>query len=694
MTQLAAELPRLANGEPDVDLWLDGASGVASDSRKMARTVLDLVPDGTVRRFGLALFELLWQLKMDVVTVMAGMSLSAVQRGDIEVDALPAEVAELVGAVLRLGAVDVLAFEDSAVLSSESKSQAENVRHLLIALIDDPRVAVVKLAERVVTLRNAGNGDRAARHVAAREAVEFFAPLAGRLGIWQLKWFLEDLAFSHLFPKQYKDVVAKLDSRRESRERQVEAIRQDLEFRLSNAGIEGEVQGRAKHVYSIWKKMNHKAIAFSEVRDVQAVRVLVASVSDCYRVLGVVHTSWPHIPSELDDYIANPKENGYRSIHTTVIGPAGKNLEVQIRTWEMHEEAELGVCAHWAYKDDPNGDTTEQDSMRSQKMDWLRSVLEWYEQRFDPRDGGVARSAMAASNIFAGEQRIYVTTPQGHVLDLAANATPVDFAYRVHTEIGHRCRAARVNGRLVPLNRCLATGECVEVETAEEAAPPREWLNPALGYVNTARARSKVQSWFRAQLAESNIGAGRALLEESLARLELPLPAEDDALPARGAPSFKALAKRAGYATEEEMLLAIGVGDQLVVDLVSLLRENGGHAAAVEHEESSSVFLGLIVNGRDRDGLLRDVMAVVASASIPVVAANARADVPGKSATITLELQVADGPDADSLQRVLADIGRVPDVAEVSWSPVPRRPIVNPAAGGEPMAHADGQLEA
>lgn len=657
MTRLAAELPRLANGAPDVDLWLDGASGVASGSREMARTVLDLVPEGEARAFGLALFELLWQLKMDVVTVMAGMSLFAVQRGDIDVDALPTEVAALVSAVLRLGAVDVLAFDDSAVLSSESKSQAENVRHLLIALIDDPRVAVAKLAERVVALRNAGGGDRAARHVMAREAVEFFAPLAGRLGIWQLKWYLEDLAFSHLFPKQYKDVATKLDSRREARERQVEAIRQDLEFRLSNAGIEGEVQGRAKHVYSIWKKMNHKAIEFSEVRDVQAVRVLVANVNDCYRVLGVVHTSWPHIPNELDDYIANPKENGYRSIHTTVIGPVGKNLEVQIRTWEMHEEAELGVCAHWAYKDDPNGGAVEQDSTRSQKMDWLRSVLEWYDQRFDPRDGGTARSALAASNVFAGEQRIYVTTPQGHVLDLAANATPVDFAYRVHTEIGHRCRAARVNGRPVPLNRCLATGECVEVETAEEAAPPREWLNPALGYVNTARARSKVQSWFRAQVAESNVGAGRALLEESLARLELRLP------------DFQTLAKRAGYAAEEDMLLAIGVGDQLVIDLVRMLTGNGDHAAPSGANEGPGVFLGLVVSGRDRDGLLRDVMSAVAAASIPVAAANARANVPGESATITLELHVADGPETETFQRVLEDIGRISGVDEVSWLP-------------------------
>ena len=672
MAEVVAELPRLANGAPDVDLWLDGACGVATESRKTARLVLDLVPQGEQRALGLALFELLWQLKMDVVTVTSGLCLFAVQRGDVDVDALPAEVGKLVSAVLRLAAVDVLAFDDSAVLASESKSQAENVRHLLIALIDDPRVAVAKLAERVVALRHARNGDRAARHVAAREAMEFFAPLAGRLGIWQLKWSLEDLAFRQLYPQQYKEVVGNLDSRRDARERQVEAIRQDLEFRLSAAGIEGEVQGRAKHIYSIWKKMRHKAIGFSEVHDVQAARVLVESVNDCYRVLGLVHTSWPHIPSEFDDYIANPKENGYRSIHTAVVGPAGKLLEVQIRTWEMHEEAELGVCAHWAYKDEPDapahGASTpaHEDSQRSQKMDWLRSVLEWHDQRLGA-PGGAYSAVATASNVFRSEQRIYVTTPQGHVLDLAANATPVDFAYRVHTEIGHRCRGARVDGRPVPLNRRLATGECVEIETTEAAEPPREWLNPELGYVNTSRARSKVQSWFRAQLAESNIRAGRTLLEESLARLGRPLAEANGDASAAG--FFKAMAERAGYAGEDDMFLAVGVGDALVIDLVKARAEDAGAVPAQASEDRASAIERLTVYGRDRDGLLRDVMSAVAAASIPVVAAHAHADVPGESATITIDVHVADGAeDGRRLAQALADIGEVEGVAVVSPS--------------------------
>ena len=345
----------------------------------------------------------------------------------------------------------------------------------------------------------------------------FFAPLAGRLGIWQLKWALEDLAFRHLYPAEYQDIADNLDGRREARERQVEAIRQDLAFRLTAAGIsDAVVQGRAKHIYSIWNKMSYKAVGFKDVYDVQAVRVLVADIDTCYRVLGIVHRSWPPISREFDDYIANPKANGYRSIHTAVIGPAGKTLEVQIRTRTMHEESELGMCAHWAYKDETNGtgDGPPADAGGSQKIDWLRSLLEWQEEQREVASA-VAGVASAAP-VFRGQDRVFVTTPQGHVLDLAPGATPVDFAYRIHTEIGHRCRGARIDGRQVPLNTRLNTGECVEIETGDSATPQREWLNPLLGYVTTARARSKIQSWFRDQSAASNIEAGQALLEAAV----------------------------------------------------------------------------------------------------------------------------------------------------------------------------------
>ena len=650
-------LPRLPNGEPDIDVWLDQASGFSVENRATAVALLDLLADDASRESGLELLELLLNLRMDFTTVMAGLALFAVYQGEVDPSQLPGDVAGLVAALLPLCNTGSLSFSDSAVLSSEAKSQTENVRHMLIALIDDPRVAVVKLAERVVTLRHAREAPKPERQPMAREVMEFFVPLANRLGIWQLKWMLEDLAFSHLHPEKYRQIAAKLDGRREVRERQVEAIRQDLEFRLANDGVEAEVHGRAKHIYSIWRKMNHKAIDFSQVRDVQALRVLVETVPACYRVLGVVHTSWPHIRSEFDDYIANPKDNGYRSIHTAVIGPAGKTLEVQIRTRAMHEECELGLCAHWAYKEPEQSAAGKAPSsaLQSKKIDWLRSVLEWHDEIGSAANGG-----------YMAQERVFVTTPRGHVLDLSPGATAVDFAYRVHTEIGHRCRGARVNGIRVPLNKQLTTGEIVEIDTGDEEAPKREWLNPALGYVKTSRARGKIQTWFKNQLAESNVRAGRALVEETMARLGL---GEDFATTER----FRALVERAGYDSAETLFLAVGVGDQLVFDLVRMLpgetdltdqsiaRE--GLAPRMQDADAGTGSLqGIVVRGVDRDGLLRDVMAVVADLSISVVAANAQADVPGSRATITMRLHIAD---VAELARVIDAIRRVHDVLDV-----------------------------
>lgn len=660
MADFSAPLPRFPNGEPDLDIWLDRASNLSSARRRQAVRVFELVTNEAARRPGLMLVELLLQLRMDIVTVMAGMAFHAVGRGDLATDALPAPVAKLVDAVRRLAATNVLAFHDAAVLASESKTQADNVRHLLVALIDDPRVAVLKLAERVVALRRGNAIDAAEHHLAAKEAMAFFAPLAGRLGIWQLKWALEDLSFRRLYPDQYQSIANKLDGRREARERQVEAIRQDLAFRLATKGIEdAEVQGRAKHIYSIWKKMRHKAIDLAEVYDMQAVRVLVDDVDACYRVMGIVHNSWPHIPTEFDDYIANPKPNGYRSIHTAVFGPMGKMLEVQIRTRTMHEESELGVCAHWAYKDDTggSGERKRRDAAGSQKMDWLRSLLEWHEEQ-RTFAGAPRQTTGEAANGAPGlgsEERIFVTTPQGHVLDLAPNATPVDFAYRVHTEIGHRCLGARVDGREVSLSSRLRTGECVEIETGPAAAPRREWLNPALGYVNTARARSKVQSWFRDQLAEPNIQAGRALLVEAIG-------------PGCNWPE---LAKRAGYRAADDLMLAVGVGEQLVIDLVPFLRPKAAAAVAAAAEPPQEIASGhssrdvrhVTITGRDRDGLLRDVTTAVAQAGLSLVGAAATADVPGTRATITLDLQPAS---ASKIDDVLAALRRVPDVLDVN----------------------------
>ena len=662
-------LPRSPNGEPDIDVWLDQASGFSTENRVAAVGLLELLSDAETREAGLELLELLLRLRMDFVTVMAGMTLFAVQRDIVDASRLPEEIASVVLALLPLANIHGLSFSNVAVLSSQSKSQTDNVRHMLIALINDPRVVVIKLAERVVTLSRARDVAASERRTMAREAMEFFVPLANRLGIWQLKWMLEDKAFSCLHPTEYRTIADKLDDRREARERQVEAIRQDLEFRLSAAGITAEVHGRAKHIYSIWRKMIDKDIDLSEVRDMQAVRVLVDSVGTCYSVLGIVHTSWPHIPAEFDDYIANPKKNGYRSIHTAVIGPAGKTLEVQIRTHEMHEECELGLCAHWAYKSE-EVTTLEANrhpsALQSQKIDWLRGVLEWHDE-----------IGTATNGDYMTQEQVFVTTPRGHVLDLSPGATALDFAYRVHTEVGHRCRGARVDGRRVPLNRPLVTGECVEIETGEEEAPKREWLDPALGYVKTSRSREKIRAWFKSQVVESNLRAGRALLDDTMERLGL------GGRFGQGE-RVAALAERAGYKSADDLLIAVGVGDQLVFDLVKMLPSNVRGHSLIEPietpEQAQGVMQGVIIRGRDRQGLLRDVMAAVADLSVWVVGAEARADVPGTRATITMRLNASKrrgtvnsngATEMVTLARVIDAIRRVPDVEDVRRTNVP-----------------------
>lgn len=662
-------LPRSPDGEPDIDVWLDQASGFSTENRVAAVGLLELLSDSETREAGLELLELLLRLRMDFVTVMAGMTLFAVQRGIVDANRLPEEIASVVLALLPLANIHGLSFSNVAVLSSQSKSQTDNVRHMLIALINDPRVVVIKLAERVVTLSRAKDVAASERRTMAREAMEFFVPLANRLGIWQLKWMLEDQAFSCLHPTEYRTIADKLDDRREARERQVEAIRQDLEFRLSAAGITAEVHGRAKHIYSIWRKMIDKDIDLSEVRDMQAVRVLVDSVGTCYSVLGIVHTSWPHIPTEFDDYIANPKKNGYRSIHTAVIGPAGKTLEVQIRTHEMHDECELGLCAHWAYKSE-EVTTLEANrhpsALQSRKIDWLRGVLEWHDE-----------IDTAANGDYMAQEQVFVTTPRGHVLDLSPGATALDFAYRVHTEVGHRCRGARVDGRRVPLNRPLVTGECVEIETGEEEAPKREWLDPALGYVKTSRSREKIRAWFKSQVVESNLRAGRALLDDTMERLGL---GDQFGQGERVA----ALAERAGYKSADDLLIAVGVGDQLVFDLVKMLPSNVRGHSLIERietpEQAQGVMQGVIIRGRDRQGLLRDVMAAVADLSVWVVGAEARADMPGTRATITMRLNASKrrgtansngATEMVTLARVIDAIRRVPDVEDVRRTNVP-----------------------
>jgi GTP pyrophosphokinase len=389
--------------------------------------------------------------------------------------------------------------------------QAETLRKMMLAIASDPRLVLARIAERLVALRHARELAPPERESLALEARTLLAPLASRLGIWQLKWELEDLAFRYLEPEAYRRIADALNERRTDRERYIQEVCEKLGTHLTRAGIEAKVYGRPKHMYSIYRKMQRKQVTFERLFDIRAVRVVVQSIRDCYAALGIVHGLWPYIPGEFDDYIATPKGNGYRSIHTAVVGPQGRNLEVQIRTPGMHEHAELGVAAHWTYKEGTTGDAQYQ-----RKIEWARRLLEPVSNR-----EGADRDALERMSKELFEDRVYALTPKGEVVDLPSGATPLDFAYTLHTSLGHRCRGAKVNGRIVPLNHALANGSLVEIITSKHEAPSRDWLAPEQGYLVSARARGKVRAWFRKQDAADNRTDGRAIAERELARTGL-----------------------------------------------------------------------------------------------------------------------------------------------------------------------------
>ena len=421
---------------------------------------------------------------------------------------LGAAPAQIAAALMRLGALGLP--RDWSPAQGLDTRQTETLRKMLLAVVSDPRLVLARLAEELVALRHARHLGVAERARRALEARAVYAPLANRLGVWQLKWELEDLAFRYLEPDEYRRVAAALNERRADRERYIELLCAELRAELAAAGIAAQVYGRPKHIYSIYRKMQRKQLDFTQLFDVRAVRVVVNSVPECYAALGIVHGRWPYIPGEFDDYIATPKGNGYRSIHTAVIGPQAKSVEVQIRTREMHEHAELGVAAHWSYKEGGP-----RDAQYQRKIEWVRRLLE-------PEGGTGAdadRDLIEGMRTELFEDRVYVLTPKGEVIDLPHGATPLDFAYSVHTSLGHRCRGAKINGRIVPLTYALANGEIVEIITGKQDAPSRDWLAPEQGYLVSARNRAKVRAWFRRQDAGDNASAGRELAERELTRI-------------------------------------------------------------------------------------------------------------------------------------------------------------------------------
>ncbi|HEX9301477.1 MAG TPA: bifunctional (p)ppGpp synthetase/guanosine-3',5'-bis(diphosphate) 3'-pyrophosphohydrolase [Casimicrobiaceae bacterium] len=486
-------------------------------------------------------------LRLDAGTVEAGLliGLSAAKAFDAEevTARFGADVATIVAGVARMDEIRALPATGDA---DDRAAQAERLRKMLLAMVDDIRVVLVKLAERTQALRylvTTGKEQADTRERTAREVQDLFAPLANRLGVWQLKWELEDLSLRVLEPDTYKAIAKMLDERRQDRERYIDDVVALLRRELAAAGIRADVTGRPKHIYSIWSKMRRKQAGIETLYDIRAVRVLVDDVKDCYAALGIVHHLWTPLPGEFDDYIAKPKANNYRSLHTAVIGPEGKALEVQIRTVEMHQHSEYGVAAHWRYKE-TGQKGIRRDPAFEDRIAWLRQVLDWKDAVAD------ASEWLAAFKSSLFTDTIYVLTPQGKVVDLPRGATPVDFAYAVHTSLGHRCRGARVDGAMVPLNYALKNGQRVEIVATKQGGPSvgpsRDWLNAELGYVTSHRARTKVRQWFKAQQQEETLAHGRAMVERELARA------------GATAVNLDAVAVEAGFQKADELFAAVG----------------------------------------------------------------------------------------------------------------------------------------
>jgi len=677
----------------------------------------------------LAVARILTELRLDTETLAAAILHDVVEDTGIEIEEIERDfgrgVARLVDGVTKMQLIHRVGIGQAGGGQAEDglhggerpaqHAQAESLRKMLLAMAEDVRVVLIKLADRLHNMRTLGALPEAKQQRIARETLDIFAPLANRLGIWQVKWELEDLSFRYLEPEPYRRIAALLAERRTDRESYIERFMATLQAELASAGVQAEISGRPKHIYGIWRKMQRKHKSFEQITDLRGVRIHVGSVRDCYAALGVVHGRWTYIAGEFDDYIATPKENHYRSIHTAVIGPEGKTVEVQIRTHDMHREAELGVAAHWRYKEGRSA-----ESGFDAKIAWLRSLLEWK----DEVAGAVEFVDQFKSEVFS--ERVYVFTPKGNIVDLPAGATPLDFAYHIHSDVGHRCRGAKVDGRIVPLTYPLQTGERVEVLTVKEGSPSRDWLSPQLGYLHTSKARSKVSHWFRQQNYEVSVAAGRETLERELQRQGL------------GEVNFVKLAGHFGHAKVDDFLAALGRGEVRPGQIASAMQDQGpprtgmpesmvrpaaprkptagvtieglgnllSHMAKCCNPLPGDPIVGFITRGRgvtvhrsdcpnalrhrdeggerlievlwggdstdtypveiqitayDRPGLLRDVTGVLANEKINVVGVSTATD-RDQVAHMTFTLLI---PGVEILSHVLALIDRVPNVMEV-----------------------------
>ena len=684
-------------------------------------------------RHRLAGADILFGLRMDAETLCAALLQGCLGRAGIDADLL----AERFGPGLVRMATDLARIEQLTSVEyvaaggkraeRSRREHEENLRRMLLGIGEDVRVVLVVLADRLHLLRRSKHLGRPRQLEIADDTRRVYAPLANRLGVWQIKWELEDLALRAAEPEEYMRIARALSERRNERQSYIGRVLEQLRTELAAAGIAAEVTGRPKHIYSIWRKMQRKGVDIDQIFDLRAVRILVEDVPACYSALGVVHGLWRHIPSEFDDYIATPKGNQYQSLHTAVIGPEDKPLEVQIRTHAMHEHAEYGVAAHWAYKEAKGHDADFQ-----RRIVWMRNWLE-HAGEADPGDDFVEQ--------FKAElepAHVYVLTPQAKVVELPRGSTPLDFAYAIHSEIGHRCRGARVDGRMVPLTYRLSSGETVEIITQKNAQPSRDWLSSHQGYLVTARARNRVRQWFKQQDFDRHVADGRAALERELTRLAIDatpqwdklaerfnLKTGDDLLAAVGRgdvalgqvarqvgepkaerrePVDELPAPRAPKAAQEQSgrseVVVEGVGDLMthmaaccrpvpydkligyvsvgrgiivhrrncreILKLSDTERERLVEVSWASQPAEASYPVDILLTAADRKGLLRDISSALADADANVLGSGTHTDPTNDVAHMHFTMEVTD---AEHLERILSRLKQLPDVLNVARAP-------------------------
>ncbi len=719
MAAIKQKFPHLPDGNVDIETWLQKIkttysleniellSRICSLAQTTSKGMTTFYGQPCIEQ-GLEMAEIILNLKLDQEAIAAAVMTSTIQHVHLGMETIVTQLSEgtakLIAGVEQMNAISNLT---KNIDKNRDQTQTDRLRKMLLAMVSDIRVVLIKLAERTCIMRGIKNINPTERKRIAQETMDIYAPLANRLGVGQLKWELEDIAFHYTQPETYKTIAKFLAERRVDREQRIHDMIARLKENLAEVHIKASISGRAKHIYSIFLKMQHKHLDYKDIYDYSALRVLVPTLDDCYSALSVVHNLWEHVPEEFDDYISNPKPNGYRSVHTAIIGPDGKNLEVQIRTHDMHEEAEHGVAAHWLYKE-----KKPQQSGYEAKITFLRQLLEWHKD--------IAKeSAKPNQNI---EDRVYVFTPAGEIMDLPKGATPLDFAYQIHSGLGHRCRGAKINGHIVPLTHALHTGDQVEIITIPNGGPSRDWLNKELGYLKTSRARAKIAQWFKHQDVSQYIESGKHILERELVRagiqhidlhkilLRFNFKNEESLLAALGHGSIRAaqIVHAAQAETTHEHPAEIthrpkhvqqapqssfqisGIDDLLtriakcckpipgdtIIGYITQGRgvsihkkdcNNISHVSNLERlvqvtwdsKRGGTYYVDLLIRAHSKENLLKEISSLLANAKVDLITLNSTISKNDNLALITLTIQIHN---LDQLKQLISQISQLPNV--------------------------------